>query len=120
MGFIIKILLSAVSVFGTVYFLGKFPILSAKVSVDSFVTAIVVAVVLGLLNTFVKPVLSLLSLPITMMTMGLFLFILNAAMVMLASYFVSGFLVNGWISAIVFSVINSVISYILHLFFGNK
>lgn len=85
------------------------------VTVDSFLTAIVVAFVLGILNAILKPVLVLLTLPVTVLSLGLFLLIINAFIIMLTDYFVTGFDVSTFWMAILFSVILSVISWLLSL-----
>lgn len=71
--------------------------------VDTTQTAIIVAIVMGLLNTFVKPVLQFLSLPITILTLGLFYFVINVLIVYLCAYLVDGFSVSGFIAALLFS-----------------
>ena len=106
MGFIIKILITAVAAFVAAYFLPGVDIADIK-------TTIIVALVLALLNTFLKPILVILTIPITIITLGLFLLIINAIIVKLADYFIHGFTVQGWVSAILFSLIVSVVSYIL-------
>lgn len=85
------------------------------VTVDSFLTAIVVAFVLGILNAILKPVLVLLTLPVTVLSLGLFLLVINAFIIMLTDYFVTGFDVSTFWMAILFSVILSVISWLLSL-----
>lgn len=70
-------------------------------------TSIIVAVVLGLLNFFVKPILQLFTFPITVLTLGLFLLVINALIIMLCSYFVDGFKVNSFWTALFFSIILS-------------
>lgn len=82
------------------------------VRVDSTQTAVIVAVVLGLLNTFLRPVLQLLSFPITLLTLGLFYFVINAAMVYLAAYLVNGFSIKGFVTALIFSLIMSVAQWV--------
>ena len=82
--------------------------------------AFVLAVVLGLLNTLVRPLLVLLTLPVTVLTLGLFLLVLNAAMVMAAAHLVQGFAVNGFLSALLFSVILSVVSAVLNAIVGGE
>lgn len=77
------------------------------VRVDEFTTALTVAIVLGLLNFFVKPILVLLTLPVTIFTLGLFLLVINAAMILLCDHFVDGFDVNGFWTALFFSIILS-------------
>ena len=64
------------------------------VKVDNVITAVVVAIVLGLVNTFIKPILVLLTFPITILTLGLFLLVINALMILLTAHLVSGFRVE--------------------------
>jgi len=103
---ILRLLLSAVAV-----------VVLAKVlpgvSVDSYTTAIIVAVVLSVLNFLVKPVLVILTLPVTIITFGLFLVIINAIIILLVDYFISGFTVNGMLWAIVFSLLLSLLQSVL-------
>jgi putative membrane protein len=75
------------------------------VVVDEFTTALTVAIVLGLLNFFVKPILVLFTLPVTVFTLGLFLLVINAIMILLCDHFVDGFNVNSFWTAMLFSVI---------------
>ncbi len=110
MNFIIKIFVTAVAVFVADYFMD-----SVQLS-DNIKTTIIVALVLAVLNTFIKPILVALTIPITIITLGLFLLIINAIIVKLADYFIAGFSVDGWVSAIIFSLIVSIVSYILYLF----
>ena len=96
MKLLVRILLSAVAV----VVIAK---LMSSVSVDNYTTAIVVAVILGLLNMFVKPILVIFTLPVTIVTFGLFLLIINAIIIFMADSLVDGFSVDGWISALIFS-----------------
>ncbi|OHA88046.1 MAG: hypothetical protein A2741_00090 [Candidatus Zambryskibacteria bacterium RIFCSPHIGHO2_01_FULL_43_27] len=89
------------------------------VTVSGFVTALVLAVILGAINTFIKPILVILTLPITVVTLGLFLLVINALLVMLASAVVPGFAVAGFWWAVLFAIVLSVVSSILHRF-GEK
>ncbi|WP_284651620.1 phage holin family protein [Flavobacterium terrisoli] len=77
------------------------------VRVDEFTTALTVAIVLGLLNFFVKPILVLLTLPVTFFTLGLFLLVINAIIILLCDEFVDGFEVSSFWTAMLFSVILS-------------
>lgn len=77
------------------------------VTVDKFSTAIIVAIVLGLLNFLVKPVLIILTLPITIVTLGLFLLVINAIIILLCDNFVTGFSVNSFWTALFFSIVLS-------------
>lgn len=90
------------------------------VRVDSFITAVIVAVVLGLMNTFLKPVLVILTLPITVLTLGLFLLVLNALMVSLTSMFVPGFHVASFWSSLIFSIVLAIISWFLNSLAGKE
>lgn len=83
------------------------------VSVASFGAAMVVAVVLGLLNALVRPLLVLLTLPVTILTLGLFLLVINAAVVALAAWFLKGFHVDGFLQALLAAVVLSVVSTVL-------
>lgn len=83
------------------------------VHVDGFFVALVVAVMLGVINAFVKPILTLLTLPITILTLGLFIFVINAFMIMLVAYLVPGFRVDGFFWALIFSIIISLMNAFL-------
>ncbi|MGB5369790.1 MAG: phage holin family protein [Flavobacteriaceae bacterium] len=83
------------------------------VEVDSYLTAIIVAIVLGLLNFLVKPILVILTLPVTIITFGLFLLIINAVIILLADYFITGFAVDGIWWALLFSLLLSLLQSIL-------
>ncbi len=107
MKFIIKLLLNALAV----VVLSK--VLNG-VSVDSYTTAIIVAVVLSVLNLLVKPFLILLTLPITIVTLGLFLLVVNALIILLADNLIDGFSVDGIWTAILFSILLSILQSILH------
>ena len=87
------------------------PYLLSSVHIKSFGTALVVALVIGLLNTFVRPVLFILTLPINLLTLGLFTFILNGLMFWIASRFVEGFTVDGFWWAVLAAIIYSIISW---------
>ena len=107
MNLLIKLLITTVLIVVIAHF---FP----GISVDNFSTALVVAVVLGLLNVFIKPILVLFTIPATIITLGLFLLVINAVIIMLGDYFVSGFHVNGFWTAFIFSIILSVLQSILN------
>lgn len=94
------------------------------VTVKSFGAAMVAALVLGLLNTLVRPLLVLLTLPVTILTLGLFLFVINALMFWAAAGVMDGFKVNGFPSALlgslIYSVFGVVIESALESLFANK
>ena len=82
--------------------------------VGSFWTALWLALFLGLLNVTLKPLLIILTLPINIITLGLFILVINAVIVLLASTVIKGFEVNGFLAAFFFSIVLSVISYLLN------
>lgn len=82
-------------------------------NIDSGTTAIIVALVLALLNGFVKPILIVLTIPITILTMGLFLLVINILIVKWTSYIVPGFMVNSWWAALLFSLLLSFVTYLI-------
>ena len=86
------------------------------VKVDGFAAAVVVAIVLGLLNTFLKPILIFLTFPITLITLGLFLLVINAGMILLAAKLVSGFQVENFWWALAYSLVVSLVSSFLNSF----
>lgn len=83
------------------------------VSYDSYIALIVAAVVIGLLNTFIKPIVKILTFPITLMTLGIFAFILNAAFFALAAQLTDGFYVDGFVPALIGSLVLSIVSALL-------
>ena len=107
MNIILRIIISAVVAFALSYIL-------SGVHIQSFVTALILAVVLGLLNIFVKPLLIILTLPITIFTFGLFLFVINALIILLAAKFVNGFRVDGFWWALLFSLLLSILTSFLY------
>lgn len=90
------------------------------VSVDGYGTAVIVAVVLAVVNFMVKPVLKILTFPITLLTLGLFLFVINGLMVLLVEYLVGGFEVDGLLRAIIFSVILAVLNMLVEWVMPGK
>ncbi len=86
-------------------------------NIDSYITAFVVAIVLGILNMFVKPVLVFFTLPATIFTLGLFLFVINAMLLMLAASLVHGFQVESFLTAIIASIVITVLSTVLNAIF---
>ena len=86
------------------------------VGVASFLSALILAVVLGAINTFIKPILVILTLPLTIVTLGLFLLLINAVLIMLATYIVPGFTVDGFLWALIFAIVLSIVSSVIHKF----
>ena len=107
MRLIIKLSISTIAIFVTAYIV-------PGVKIDSFVTAAVVAIVLGVLNIFVKPILVILTLPINILTLGLFMIVINAFLVFIASLIVPGFSLSSVLSAIIFSLIFSLANSFLY------
>lgn len=112
MNLILRILLSAVAV----VILAK---ILPGVGVDTYTTAIIVAIVLSLLNFIVKPILIILTLPVTILTLGLFLLIINAIIILLADYFIDGFQVNNIWWALLFSLLLSFLQSIFYSFLND-
>jgi putative membrane protein len=83
------------------------------VEVKNFGVSLFVALVLGLLNVFVKPILVMLTFPVTVFTLGLFLFVINALIILLCSYLVDGFEVSSFLTALLFSVVLSLLQSIM-------
>lgn len=106
MNFIIKTLVVGAVVLLLAYFL-------PGVAVSSFLTAILVALVLAVLNALLKPILVILTIPITIITLGLFLLVINALMVLLADALIPGFNVDGFLWALIFSICLSLVSWLL-------
>ena len=112
MKFIFKIIVSALAVIITAYLL-------PGVQIKTPVTAVIVAAVLAFLDAIIKPLMVLLTIPITIVTLGLFLIVINAMMIMLADYIVTDFKVHGFWWALLFSFILSVITSMLESFAGE-
>lgn len=106
MSFLIRLLINAVCVYILANYL-------PHISVDSFANSVLVAALLAFVNSFLKPILSFITFPITVLTMGLFALVVNAAMVMLVDYLVDGFVVSSWLWAIIFVVLLSILNSVL-------
>lgn len=113
MNIIIRWLVSATSILIAAYLL-------SGISVASFWAAFWLALLLGLLNAVLKPILIVLTLPITILTLGLFTFVINALIVLLASTIIKGFEVESFLAALFFAILVSVVSYLLNTFLGTK
>ncbi|MBI2593455.1 phage holin family protein [Candidatus Daviesbacteria bacterium] len=106
MGLLISLLLNTLALIITAYIV-------PGIKVDTFTSALLAAIVLGIINTFIKPVLVLLTLPLTIITLGLFIFIVNAIVLRVTTIFVPGFMVDGWVPAILGAIVLSIASTIL-------
>jgi len=113
MNFFIRILLSSFAVIIASY-------LIPGIYVESFWVAIIIAVLLSLLNVTIKPLLIILTLPITVVTLGLFLLVINAIMILIAGSIVPGFVVDGFWWALIFSLVLSITNSLLTDLSGNS
>ncbi|MEO7242439.1 MAG: phage holin family protein [Variovorax sp.] len=113
MRLILKWLLSALALLAVTYLYGG-------VQVQSFGSALIAAAVIGLLNMIVRPVLVLLTLPVTVVTLGLFLFVINALMFWSAAGLLPGFHVNGFWAALLGSLIYSLLGVLIETALGSR
>lgn len=119
MKWLIRLLLRVVAVILLGYFLNGFRLHTASEG-ETFKTAFVFVVLLSVFNTILKPILSFFSLPITILTLGLFQLIINTLMVLLADYFVEGFEFTTFLAALFFSILFSIISSIIEWIVSDK
>lgn len=110
---LVRWILSALALLAVAY-------LYPGVHVDSFFAAAVAALVLGLVNAVIRPVLVVLTLPVTIVTLGLFLFVINAALFWFVAQLVKGFAVEGFLAALVGSVLYSLITLAVSWVFGGR
>lgn len=105
-----NLVLSAIAIIVVAYFVPGF-------KVDSFTTALVVALILGIINAIIKPILLVLTLPINILTLGLFTFVINAAILLLVAKFIPGFSISGFtpalFGAIILWLIGIVINFVI-------
>jgi putative membrane protein len=107
MGILINWLVTTLAVLIAAYLL-------PGIVVKNFIAALLTALVLGLVNAILRPILVVLTLPLTVLTLGLFIFIINALLVLLTSAIVPGFEVRSFSWALLFSLLFSIVSFILH------
>ena len=113
MNFLVNMIIAAIAVAISSF-------LIPGIHVDGFFSALLVAVILSLLNRIVKPIIVLLTLPITVLTLGIFYLVINVMMVYLASYVLgNGFKVDGFFPALFFSIVLSIVNSILDSFAGE-
>ena len=103
---VIAIVLNALALMATAYVVPGF-------AVTDFMSAVLAAIVLGVVNTFIKPILSLITLPLTVVTLGLFAFVVNALVLFMVDAVVPGLTIDGWVPAILGAVVLSVVSTVL-------
>ena len=99
-------LINTVSLLGVAY-------LMPSIVVDSFVTALIAALVLGLVNAIIRPILILLTLPATILTLGLFIFVINGLLFWFVGSFIQGFVVQGFWAGFLGAIVYSLISWLL-------
>ncbi len=109
MKIIIHWLISALAIIVTAYLL-------PGVHISGFLAALVLAVVLGAINAVLRPILIFLTLPITLLSLGFFVLVINALLVMLASYIVPGFAVASFWWAFIFAIVLAIVSWALQMF----
>lgn len=112
MRMLVRLLINAASIFLAAALLDG-------LEVRDFKTALVAAVVFGLFNTFLRPVLKLLALPINLITLGLFTLVINGLMLTLTAHYVEGLQVQGLLTGIIGAIVISVIGWVLGLFFDR-
>jgi putative membrane protein len=110
MRLLLRIIILAVSLLLVSNFLTGFEI-------DSWKTAAIVALVLAIINVTIKPILQLIALPITILTLGLFAFVINALLLLLVSHFIDGFRIDGFLPALLGSLILSLVNWIIEKIF---
>ena len=113
MNAIIRIIISTISIMVVAHIL-------PGVEVASWYTGFIVAIIITLLNTFIRPILIILTLPITIITLGLFLLIINGFIVLIAHHFINGFRVESLWIAIIFSLLVSLINGVLGIGQSDK
>lgn len=113
MRLLLNLLFSTIAVLITAYIL-------PGVDVTSFASALIVAIVLGLLNITLKPLLIILTIPVTILTLGLFLFVINAIIILIAEGLISGFRVDGFFWALIFSIIVSLLQSLFSAFVPER
>ncbi len=106
MAFLLRLFVNSFAVFIASY-------ITPGVEVSSFLIAVIVSVVLGVLNTFLKPFLVILTLPINFLTLGLFTLVINTIIILIAASVVSGFAVSGFLSALIFSIVLTLVNWFL-------
>jgi len=107
MSFIVRLIINMVAILIIAYLLPK------VIRVDGFIPALIAAFLLGIVNAILRPILVFLTLPLTLLTLGLFLLVINGLMLWLVAALVRGFYVNGFWGAVLGSILISIVSWIL-------
>lgn len=109
---IIALILNALALLATAYIVPGFHVVN-------FTTALLAAIVLGIVNTFIKPILSFITAPLTIVTLGLFAFVINAVVLFIVAAVVKGLTIDGWLPAILGAIVLSIVSMILNTVFKD-
>lgn len=107
MQIILALVLNALALIVTAYIV-------PGIAVANFTTALLAAIVLGVVNTFIKPILSFITAPLTVVTLGLFTFVINAVVLFIVSAVVPGVTVDGWVPAILGAIVLSIVATVLN------
>lgn len=118
-GFIVNIVATAIGFYVADFLIDGITVSQTGDAGSNIISLLVIAFIFGLINALIKPIVSLFSLPITILTLGLFALIINAGMLMLTDYFSADLTVDGWIAAILGSIVISIISSVVGGFFGR-
>lgn len=118
MRFIKSVLIAAVALFSATFILQQWE--PAVVHLDGYQGALIAGLVLVLVNTFIKPIINFFSIPITILTFGLFLLVVNAIAISIMDYFVDGFRVDGFWWTVLLAIIVSTITSVLNRILGNE
>ncbi|MDR9399706.1 phage holin family protein [Salibacter sp.] len=113
MKFVFKIIISSLAVMVAGWVL-------PGVEIDDYFTGIAVALILAFLNAFLRPILVVLTLPVTVLSLGLFLFVINALLILLVDYFLSGFYVDNFWWALLFSLVLSIVTSVFEAINGKN
>jgi putative membrane protein len=109
MGFLVRLIVSALSLWLAAYFIDGF-------RVDNWITLTLAALLLGVVNAVIKPILVFLTFPITLITLGLFLIVLNAAMLGLVAWLLPGFSIDGLVPAVLGWLVVTVVGWVVSRF----
>lgn len=113
MKFILRLILTAAALFGITY-------LVPGITVDNYTTALIAAVIFGLVNVLIKPILLVITIPVNIITLGLFTLVINAGMFWLTAYLVKGFSVADFTSAFWGALAMMVAGWIIHRLVGDR
>lgn len=113
MNFIVKLILNALAIMLTAYLL-------PGIHIENFISALMLALVLAILNVTIRPLLVILTIPVSVVTLGLFLIVINALVILLADWFIPGSHIDGFWWAVLFGFILSILNSILYGLAGTN